>query len=288
MNDTATEVVVTPETLPPMAWQQAKVITTDLLARLYGTKPDNIQRNFERNSDKFVLGKHFFRLDGESLSEFKNYPAHSRVVPKRTRHLIIWTERGAARHAKMLDTPEAWEVFEKLEDCYFAIQQIAAGFRPEKTRTALPGALTIEQQDAIKQLVKAKAEQHPQDKRGIATIKMWSALKSKFGVGYKEIPSEHFTDALSLVARLEPLEGELMEIDEPKFKVPDRDYQTGRSSIDNIRNWAARALQGQNRENILAELDVAERSLVHGWTEMDEAIMSLLAALGMLRRWRNK
>ncbi|EEK9283034.1 ORF6N domain-containing protein, partial [Salmonella enterica subsp. enterica] len=28
--------------------------------------------------------------------------------------------RGAARHAKMLETDQAWEVFEKLEDCYFS------------------------------------------------------------------------------------------------------------------------------------------------------------------------
>ncbi|KAA9920381.1 hypothetical protein, partial [Escherichia coli] len=33
--------------------------------------------------------------------------------------LILWTERGAARHAKMLETDQAWEVFEKLEDSYF-------------------------------------------------------------------------------------------------------------------------------------------------------------------------
>ncbi|EDX9917141.1 ORF6N domain-containing protein, partial [Salmonella enterica] len=26
----------------------------------------------------------------------------------------------AARHAKMLETDQAWEVFEKLEDCYFS------------------------------------------------------------------------------------------------------------------------------------------------------------------------
>lgn len=216
MNDTATEVVVTPETLPPMAWQQAKVITTDLLARLYGTQSKRIQDNYQNNASRFVEGKHYFRLEGEALREFKNYPEIIGVVQKNTRHMILWTERGAARHAKMLDTSEAWEVFEKLEDCYFAIQQLAAGFRPEKTRKALPGALTIEQQDAIKQLVKAKAEKYPQERRGVATIKLWSALKSKFGVGYKEIPAEHFTDALSLVARLEPLEGELLQKDEPE------------------------------------------------------------------------
>ncbi|ENT3909961.1 P22AR C-terminal domain-containing protein, partial [Escherichia coli] len=34
--------------------------------------------------------------------------------------LILWTERGAARHAKMLETDQAWDVFEKLEDCYFS------------------------------------------------------------------------------------------------------------------------------------------------------------------------
>lgn len=40
-------------------------------------------------------------------------------ISSKTRHLTLWTERGAARHAKMLDTDQAWEVFEKLEDCYF-------------------------------------------------------------------------------------------------------------------------------------------------------------------------
>ncbi len=37
----------------------------------------------------------------------------------KNRSLILWTERGAARHAKMLETDKAWEVFEKLEDNYF-------------------------------------------------------------------------------------------------------------------------------------------------------------------------
>lgn len=72
---------------------------------------------------------------------------------------------------------------------------------------ALPSGLTIDQQDAIKAMVKARVEALPQAKRAKGAITCWSALKSKFGCTYKDIPAEHFTDAASLVARVE-LEGE--------------------------------------------------------------------------------
>jgi hypothetical protein len=42
-----------------------------------------------------------------------------RVVTSELLAQIYGTERGAARHAKMLDTDQAWEVFERLEDAYF-------------------------------------------------------------------------------------------------------------------------------------------------------------------------
>lgn len=78
-----------------------------------------------------------------------------------------------------------------------------------KTKKALPGCLTCEQQDTIKALVKSRVEACPKAKQGAAAITCWSSIKSKFGVGYKEVPAEHFQDVLSLVARLElPLEGE--------------------------------------------------------------------------------
>ena len=54
------------------------------------------------------------------MREFKNKVTHSNLVAPRAKHLILWTERGAARHAKMLETDRAWEVFEKLEDRYFS------------------------------------------------------------------------------------------------------------------------------------------------------------------------
>ncbi|EFJ1799765.1 hypothetical protein HIJ22_001369 [Escherichia coli] len=109
------------ETLSPITHNQIPVITTELLAQLYDTEILNIQVNFTRNKERFVEGKHFFKAVGEELKNLRLTLSKSQnpISPK-TRSLILWTERGAARHAKMLETDQAWEVFEKLEDCYFS------------------------------------------------------------------------------------------------------------------------------------------------------------------------
>ncbi|EPT5132559.1 ORF6N domain-containing protein [Escherichia coli] len=116
------------ETLSPITHNQIPVITTELLAQLYCTEINNIKVNYTRNSERFVEGKHFFKVVGDELKNLRVTLSNSQnlqpslrglqISPK-TRSLILWTERGAARHAKMLETDQAWEVFEKLEDCYF-------------------------------------------------------------------------------------------------------------------------------------------------------------------------
>ncbi|ECD7242267.1 ORF6N domain-containing protein [Salmonella enterica] len=119
---------ITAETLSPITHNQIPVITTELLAHLYGADIKNIQNNFARNVDRFEVGKHFFKIEGEELRELKHRPSLSGSVKiaRNVRSLILWTERGAARHAKMLETDQAWEVFEKLEDCYFSQKQPAS------------------------------------------------------------------------------------------------------------------------------------------------------------------
>ncbi|MDC5529690.1 ORF6N domain-containing protein [Acinetobacter baumannii] len=95
------------------------VVTTEMLADLYGTENIRIQQNHIRNLERFVEDKHFFKLVGEELRNFKKALTSLKIVSPNARALTLWTERGAARHAKMLDTDQAWEVFEQLEDCYF-------------------------------------------------------------------------------------------------------------------------------------------------------------------------
>lgn len=122
----------TVNTLQPILHNQLPVITTELLAKLYGTDVDNIKKNYSRNANRFIEGKHFFKVAGDELKTLRVTLSHSQnlrlvlnesqnevqISPK-TRSLILWTERGAARHAKMLETNQAWDVFERLEDSYF-------------------------------------------------------------------------------------------------------------------------------------------------------------------------
>lgn len=210
---------LSPESLTVISYQGKPVITTDILAGIYATDEVRIRQNYSRNADRFVDGKHFFKLENGELREFKKSLSSLKLpceIPRQAKSLMLWTERGAARHAKMLDTDQSWEVFEKLEDCYFSRREPEP--KPQyglkelpapKTKKALPGCLTCEQQDTIKALVKSRVEACPKAKQGAAAITCWSSIKSKFGVGYKEVPAEHFQDVLSLVARLElPLEGE--------------------------------------------------------------------------------
>lgn len=118
--------------LPPVVYRELPVVTTELLAKAYECESKQIRQNFSNNSERFVEGKHFFKVEGDELKGLRdcieNFDA---VVVPRTRNLLLWTERGAARHAKMLNTDRAWDVFELLEDSYF---------RAKEATKALPAA----------------------------------------------------------------------------------------------------------------------------------------------------
>ncbi|EEQ4814198.1 phage antirepressor Ant [Escherichia coli] len=126
----ATKIAV--ETLSPITHNQIPVITTELLAHLYGTDVANIKMNHSRNQTRFLEGKHYFKIVGDDLKNLRVTFSYLQISPK-TRSLILWTERGAARHAKMLETDQAWEVFEKLEDCYFSQCEKNTGKQEKKT-----------------------------------------------------------------------------------------------------------------------------------------------------------
>ncbi|AJA42828.1 ORF6N domain-containing protein [Clostridium tetani] len=109
--------------LIPVEFKNERVLTTDQLAKIYETDVNNIQVNFKNHKRKFVEGKHYYFLQGERLKEFKNYLNDIQLVGKRASSLYLWTERGANRHCKILDTDKAWEQFDNLEETYFRVKE---------------------------------------------------------------------------------------------------------------------------------------------------------------------
>ncbi|HHB9369320.1 TPA: ORF6N domain-containing protein [Enterobacter roggenkampii] len=96
-----------------------RVVTTEQLAAGYGTDEVNIRKNLSRNLERFEEGKHYFLLTGSELKRFKNLVPESHLVNKHTSQLILWTERGAARMSKVVDTDQAWGYHEDLVEFYF-------------------------------------------------------------------------------------------------------------------------------------------------------------------------
>jgi len=105
--------------LPIIEHSNQRILTTRQIADYYGADSKRINDNFQRNKERYTIGKHYFVLDGKDLKQFKNdYPSPSGEVD-RSPILYLWTEKGAALHAKLLKTDEAWEFYEKLVDEYF-------------------------------------------------------------------------------------------------------------------------------------------------------------------------
>ena len=104
-------------------YKSLPVMTTEQMAGFYGTDPVNIRKNHMRNAERFIDGKHFFKVEGDELRTLKNSLSDFEVLSPNTRSLTLWTEKGAARHAKILDTDQAWDIFEQLEEVYFSVKE---------------------------------------------------------------------------------------------------------------------------------------------------------------------
>ena len=150
-------VVISNVTTEVISYQGNPVVTTKQLAEFYGSQEENIRRNFSSNKDRFEEGKHFFKLTGKQVSDFVALSVSlTTTISQNSTVLMLWTEKGAARHAKMLSTEKAWEVFEQLEDSYFRNQSSA----PETFLDALKLAVSLEEKkQAALRLVSEKQKQ---------------------------------------------------------------------------------------------------------------------------------
>ncbi len=110
-------------------YSNIRVLTTEQLAELYGTDTNNIKLNFNRNKDKYMMGKHYFLLEGEDLKTFKN---HISLVGKRAASLYLWTLQGCLNHYDALrcippSTLKCVKEYFKIEDGSMVVAHIQRG-----------------------------------------------------------------------------------------------------------------------------------------------------------------
>lgn len=203
------------EELQIIEYSNKRVLTTQQLAEVYETSETNIKTNFNRNKERFIIGKHYHVLKGEELKAFKSLVTDSNDPSiKFASILYLWTEKGADRHCKILDTDKAWEQFDKLEDTYFKVKEM---FNVPKT---LPDALRayanqVEQNEKLmleNKTMKHKADFYdsvadsktaiPMDQvakvldlKGIGRNKLFEILRKIGILQYNNIPYQKYVDA---------------------------------------------------------------------------------------------
>ena len=100
-----------------------RVLTTQQLAEIYETSANNIKNNFNNNKDRFIEGRDYYLLKGNDLKEFLQVNINDLQNKSKIRSMYLWTERGANRHSKILDTDQAWKQFDVLEETYFKVKE---------------------------------------------------------------------------------------------------------------------------------------------------------------------
>lgn len=167
--------------------------STQIASALGYASEDAVSRIYRRNSDEFTP----CMTETVKLTVSGNLQKEVRIFSLRGAHLLAMFAR----------TEVAKEFRRWVLDVLDGLAE-APVLRPRQAATpkALPG-LNREQQVALKEMVAARVSTLPITKQRGAAMRCWSALKAKFGCGYKEIEPAQFTEAVHLVARVE-LEGE--------------------------------------------------------------------------------
>ena len=200
--------------LPRLAYKGVPVVTTETLARAYEVEAKQIRQNFSNNKARFAEGKHFYSLSGNELREFKHSVEifDAVKIAQNVNALTLWTERGAARHAKMLNSDKAWDMFELLEETFFRV-----------VRQPLPQHEAPTTSQPILEVSKSTSSVSPStvaDRKPLRTLICtwsqvsgqpfyicWNQLKAAFSLtDIRDLPQEWIPDAIAWVqARIDVL-----------------------------------------------------------------------------------
>lgn len=195
-----------------------RVLTTQQVAEAYAVDSKSLTRNFQRNSDKFVEGQHYFALTGETLKQFKGLRQNDATL-KYVSILYLWTEQGAFMLAKSLNSEKAWQAYNMLTSQYYKmthqhalptvseerILQLEQQVEEIKKQLALVTLHSGEQ----KRLQKAVTERvheicMTKARKPAYYSSIYRALKKRYSIdSYRDVPQCMLQDALQFVGKFE-------------------------------------------------------------------------------------
>ena len=195
---------VTPA-MAPIIYRNVPCISTEQLAKAYEVESVLLRNNFSNNKNRFTEGKHFFQIDGKELTDLRNLQVKNlylQISPK-TRHITLWTERGAARHAKMLNSDKAWDMFELLEESFFRTAEhttSASNPVPTVPVQSADAPITPDQQCTLQAIAKQRItaiNDKFNGKGGALYPKLWSKFNNHFRLAkYSQLPQSRMTEAI--------------------------------------------------------------------------------------------
>ena len=126
------------QNLVPVDYSNQRVLTTAQVAEALDCSIEQLRSNFKNHKDQFEEGVHYFKVEGGALYALKravkklcssSTPSekgvnqiHAVSFGKGAKCLNLWTKQGVARLSKLIDTPQAWEMMDKLKIDYFAVE----------------------------------------------------------------------------------------------------------------------------------------------------------------------
>lgn len=246
----------------PIEWKNQVVITTALLAEVYETDVDNVKKNFNRHKDNFIDGTHYFLLQGKDLKEFKNRVTDSPLVGKNANQLYLWTERGANRHCKILDTDKAWEQFDNLEETYFnKKQEVINRSQLSQSTQALFGLIESMAKQELEQKRQAEQLNRIEQKQEVISDTFTHTLTDEDFKAWvnrciaKIAESPHYTNGSSRQGRYQNVRTESYDRLRKKWNcnLNDRVARAKGRALDNKPNITKKELEAINKLSIIAE-----------------------------------
>jgi len=179
------------------------------------------------------------------------------------------------------------KVLKYQEECF---DVLANHFLPKQNAIVELSLITTEQKRHIQEIVnKIKRD------TGTNHQTTYHSLKSQFNVGkYDELKQDQYPAVcVFLGAKPKSIEGDVLpplQLESKQTEYSPMPYTEGKSyataepRIKNAISWARK----NNNTKLEEDLEVVNRCLISGWTEVDEALFRLDHATSFLKRWRTK